>query len=66
MSFGSWSWRRVWEIESYMGLRVLGLTDGLGVLVFLLGFDRKIHSERAKVHSGEARGAREAGWGGSY
>lgn len=63
MSFRSGSWRRDWETESCMGIRVLGLTDGLGVLVFPLGFDHKISSESAKVDGGETRCAREAGQG---
>lgn len=46
-----------------MGIRVLGLTNGLGVLVFPLGFDHKISSESAKVDGGETRCAREAGQG---
>lgn len=47
-----------------MGIRDLELTDGIGQLVFLLGFDHKISSESAKVDGGETRCAREAdrGW----
>ena len=61
------SWSRGWEMESYMGIRVLGWRDGLGVLGFLPEFDAsrdighsKISSESAKAGGGETH-ARESG-----